>query len=233
MSGVMSEQQSILVAVDPPSSLPDLTPVLALALGTRWKIDLVHALAIAAPASPETIGEQTRQDREEAETALAAQTRSLADAPIDVETHVLIGPPVDVILTASKTLNSALIVVVGHKHDVDGRTALGTFTSALLKVADRPVLVLPAGSVANQPGFVAAVDRLIELIDREEKATEQAELADLRKAAAAQLQEPASEQSSKHLGTRLVDALHKLETSHPTLTSAINDVSYHLSGMGI
>ncbi|MGH1488931.1 MAG: DUF4404 family protein [Acidimicrobiales bacterium] len=231
----MTKQQSILVAVDPPSSLPDLTPVLALALAGGFKLDLVHAVGTTTPivAAPEVELEadaaKTTLERQ-AESLADSATGSGADSAVDLETHVLIGPPVDVILATAQMLNSAMIVVVGHKHDVGSRTVLGSFTSALLKVADRPVLVLPAGAVAAQPGFVGAVDRLIELIDREEKATE---LAELRNAASAQLQEPASEQRSKHLGSRLIDALHKLETSHPTLTSAINDVSHHLSGMGI
>ncbi len=240
--GAMTEQRSILVAVDPPTALPDLTPVLALALGVSWKIDLVHAV----PAQPQStsgaivpVRDQFERDRSaldaqpgvtEARIALAAQAEQLADGVVDVEAHVLVGPPVDVVLTSAQMLNSALIVVVGHRRQTEDRTLLGSFTSALLKVTDRPVLVLPAGAAGTQPGFVAAVDRLIELIDRDERPNE---LVGLREAATAQLQQPASEERSRHLGQRLVDALHRAETSHPNLTRAINDVSYHLSGMGI
>ncbi len=226
----MSDEQSILIAVDPPSSLPDLAPVLALALGTGWKIHLVNAVAVGVEAD----GPAAENEIEEAQTALTAQATTLAaSAPVDVDARVMAGPPVDVVLTMSNTLDSALIVVVGRKRDIGGRPALGSFTSALLKVADRPVLVLPAGSAGNQLGFVAAVDRLIELIDREQASEPRSELGDLREAATAQLQQPDSEQRSRHLGQRLVDTLHRLETSHPHLTRAINDVSYHLSGMGI
>ena len=240
-------RQSILVAVDPPSSLPDMTPVLALAIGPGWTVDLVHAVTADMRLDPEELraipeqiseggfpgndqGSETDEALATAYRELAAQAGVLGNERIHVEAHVLVGPAVDVIITAAQMLNSAMIVVAGHRRAIDSRTVLGSFTLALLKVADRPVLVLPAGETYQQPGFVASVDRLIELIDREDDETR---LGELRQAAATQLQQPASHQSTRHLGDRLLDALHQFETSHPTITSAINDVSYYLSGMGI
>lgn len=238
----MTTPQCVLVAVDPPASVPDLETVLDMARGAGWRISLVHAVTadrrsgigagtpiqdqFGEPQPPESLGEAGAA----AMDALVAMADGLADRQVEVDTHVLTGPPVDVVLTAAQMLNAAIIVVAGHRHELDDRTVLGSFTSSLLKVAERPVLVIPAGATKAEPGFVAAVDRLIEIIDRDEQAPE---LAELRDAATAQLKQPKSEQSSRHLGERLLDALHRFETSHPTLTSAINDVSYYLSGMGI
>lgn len=238
----MTAPQCVLVAVDPPASVPDLAPVVELVRGTGWRICLIHALTAERPSdtgSGSPIEDQLLGSRssdalgeagEAAMDALAAVADGLAGNGVEVDTHVLMGPPVDVVLTAAQMLNAAMIVVAGHRHQLDDRTLLGSFTSSLLKVAERPVLVIPAGAARTDPGFVAAVDRLIEIIDRDEQAPE---LTELREAATAQLKQPDSEQTSRHLGDRLRDALHRFETSHPTLTSAINDVSYYLSGMGI
>lgn len=238
----MTKPPCVLVAVDPPASVPELEPVLDLARATGWTVSLVHA--VTADRRSVGDGATTIQDQlgqtdtsqplseaaEAASAALAAVAEGLADQQVEVETHVLSGPAVDVVLTAAQMLNAALIVVAGHRHDLDDRTLLGSFTSSLLKVADRPVLVIPAGPAKTDPGFVAAVDRLIEIIDRDEQA---AELAELRLAATEKLKEPASDQTSERLVDRLRDTLHQFETSHPRLTTAINDVSYYLSGMGI
>lgn len=214
------DRPSILVAVDPPGSAPESAAIDTLALATGWPLDLVHAAAPdTEPAEVEAIGR-----------VLAEHAEAFSERGIEAEGHVLVGPPVDVVITAAETLGAAMIVVVGHRHDVGRRTVLGSFASALLKVADRPVLVLPAGPAHSQPGFVAAVDRLIELIDRDVGADG---LSELREAAEAQLEAPSSEAARRHLGQRLVDALHRFETDHPNLTAAINDVSYYLSGMGI
>lgn len=241
-SNAATTTESVLVAVDLESPPEDLSPLLSMAAAAGWTVDLAYGLP--APAGdynpgPPTVDHQLDQDMDTdwlgavrpAHNRAVEQLESMAAAlgpdSVPMRTHVLHGPPVDALLTAADRLGAAMIVVVGHRTARPG--PLGSLITALLKVTDRPVLVLPTGEVGMAPGFVAAVDRLVQLIDREDDA----DLADLRVVAEAQLSDPASEKKRTNLGRQLVDALHRFETTHPDLTRAINDVSHHLSGMGI
>lgn len=220
---------SILVAVDPPSPAPPTSVIETLALATGWPLILVNAV-------PEN---STAEQIDEIDRRLIGSAEAFAEHGIDTRTATLVGPPVDVILAEAEAVQAAVIVMIARRHDLHGRPMLDSVTSALLKVVDRPVLVLPSGPGPARPGFVAAVDRLVDLIDRtggdqpdSERADEFEQLAELRQAALDRL--PAeSEPDRSRLDQRLRDALHRFETDHPTLTAAINDVAYHLSGLGI
>ena len=213
----IGELPSIVVAVDPPSPAPPTTVLKTLALATGWPVVLIHA--VPPGSSTEAV--------EDARRRLATSAATFVEDGVYARSSVLVGPPVDVILAEAETDRASLIVMVGRRHDVDGRPLLDSVTSALLKVVDRPVLVIPSGPGPARPGFVAAVDRLVDLIDREDVDR----LAELREVALDRLPEHADD--DRRLNRRLRDALHRFETDHPTLTAAINDVSYHLSGMGI
>jgi nucleotide-binding universal stress UspA family protein len=237
----MKTEPTILIAVDFPMTAVGFEPVFDLAKATGWPVNLLHA---AAP-EPAFLGyddeggvydkERRGSELTDEHEQLAANAASFAAAGIQTEAHVVVGPTVEVILDKAKEWNAAQIVVVGHKHNVAHRLALGSVASALLKVSPIPVLVLPTSIPTTEPGFTAAVDRLIDLIDRGDQPSE---LGELRQAAEAQLEEPSSAARRTHLlhqlrGDGLRESLRHFETDHPSLTRAINDVSYYLSGMGI
>ncbi len=216
---------SIVVAVDPPDSVPDSLALDTLALATGWPVVLVNAMANGTD----------RHGLERVERELAGAASRFRQRGIEAEARAVIGPPVDVIVSAAEASRAGYIVVVGRRHHVDGRVSLGSVTSTLLKVVDRPVLVLPAGPGPDQPGFTAAIERLIELLDRlpDDDSGSGENRAELRRAVAAQLPPSSSEADRRRLNRRLLDHLHRFETEHPSLTQAINDVAYFLSGMGI
>ena len=221
-----SEQPAILVAVDPPSPAPPTPVIETLALATGWPLVLVNA----APQ------DSTVDEIAEIERRLDESAQTFAEHGIDTRSTTFVGPPVDVILAEAEAVQAAVIVMVARRHDLDGRPMLDSVTSALLKVAERPVLVLPSGPGPARPGFVAAVERLIDLVERTDTARvdELDSLSQLREAALDRLPEPESESEERgRLDQRLLDALHQFETDHPSLTTAINDVAHHLSGLGI
>ena len=176
-----------------------------------------------------------RADVETVERQLAASAAALVERGIEAESRVLAGPPVDVIVATAESVDAGLIVVVGRRHEIDGRIVMGSVTSSLLKVTDRPVLVLPAGAGPSRPGFTAAVERLLDLIDRPADGNDPDDESrdELRRAATARLPPPPTEAARRRLDQRLRDALHRFETDHPSLTQAIDDVAHHLSAMGI
>lgn len=220
---------SILVAVDPPSPAPPTTVIETLALATGWPLMLVNA----APQ------DSTSAEIDDIGRRLNDSARTFAERGINARATTLVGPPVDVILAEAEAVQAAVIVMVARRHDLDGRPMLDSVTSALLKVVDRPVLVLPSGPGPARPGFVAAVERLLDLIERTDsepagadRADALDQLADLREAALGRL--PDSESTDRgRLDRRLLDALHQFETDHPSLTAAVNDVAHYLSAMGI
>lgn len=231
----MTAERSILVAVDLPPERADFGPVFELATATGWSVHILHA---AAP-EPAFVGydasggihDSYQRDRELAHEydQLTEHVALFASEGIKATAHVEIGQTVELILSKADEWNAAFVVVVGHKHNVAHRLVLGSVASTLLKVARQPVLVLPAPEAPDDEA-IPSVDRLIEVIDREDS---DAELVGLREAAEAHLASPSSEEGRQHLGGRLVDALQGFELSHPSITRAINDVSYYLSGLGI
>ena len=229
----MNNRQSLLVALDLTTTLADLGPVLRLARATQWPVYLLHA---AAPEpsflgydAPGGVYDDRRRSAElnEERANLANLRTYFTREGLEAESHIIVGPTIEVILSQADTWDAAMIVVVGRSHNVVRRVVLGSVAATLLKVATRPVLVLP-GSNEENTGFSTAVDRLISVIDRDD-----ADLADLREAAESQLAEPESTEQQVVLGGRLREALSRFETDHPSLTRAINDVGYYLSGTGV
>ena len=232
--GPMSDVRSILFAIDDPR-LIDVAPVVDLALATGWPLRLLH-VAPAPTAGPATssdpeagagvgVDESTTRDR------FDPLVGGLLAEGIDAELTVAVGPVIEVILHRADEWNAAMIAVGGSRHQAANRLVLASTTSALLKVAGRPVLVVPSDHGEAQPdeGFRSSLERLIDRIDREEGAG----MAELRQAADDQLAEPSSTAQGRRLFQRLTDSVERFETDHPSLVRAINDVSYYLSGMGI
>ncbi len=226
-------QPSILVAVDLPIDISQLDPATELARAAGWSIHLLHVMgphvtpALDSAAEPSLLGEESEQ----VET-VAIQLRQ---SNLEVLTHTIAGPTVEVILEQAAAQKSKLIAIVGHKHHLAHRITLGSVESTLLKVADCPVLVLPARddqTVSTIPidGLGTATDRLIEILERTQT---DGEFEDLRTAALAQRDEPGSEEKRAKFSTRLQETVGRFESDHPSITRAVNDVAYYLSGLGL
>jgi nucleotide-binding universal stress UspA family protein/predicted transcriptional regulator len=234
---------SLLIAVDLPASYSEVAAAVDFARDAGWSVDLVYATApepgfvgyVEPEGSPLSTFRQAVRDQEEQQLSDLAEV--FAKAEIDCRTHYLEGPIVETILACADETNARLIAIVGHKHNMAHRLILGSVTSTLLKASSRPVLVLPVEPRTNKDddGMTSAVNRLVDVIDRSEKtvpepATEQ--FVDLRGAAEAWLDDPDEGQDPEKVGV-LASALRQFETDHPSLTRAVNDVAYYLSGLGI
>jgi len=78
----------------------------------------------------------------------------------------------------------------------------------------------------SRPGYDQAVDRLVAILD--EATDEQHRLAEIRREAHGVKRGDSPEQRG-----RLAAAIERFETDHPTLSKAIGDVAYYLSGSGV
>lgn len=228
----MTRRPSILIGFDEQTSMDELDPVVEMVKATGWK---VHLLYVTAPdlADVEGVGDGSEASDEPAER-LAACVDRLLDDGIDAEPHVIDGPVIETILGCADEWQAETIVVVGRTHPVGDRAALGSTASALLRIADRPVLVIPAVAVADrgllaEQGYRSSLEQLVELLER----TGAENRAELRAALDEGLSEPVAPDRQPHLGRRLKKALEQFETDHPSLIRVVNDVSYYLSGMGI
>lgn len=232
----------VLVAVDLPVDENQLSPLLLLGQQANWRVHLLHAPA----PEPDFVGysgpdQQHERQRYQSElTRLQAELTQTAkvftDVGMETVVHLTPGPVVDTILAAAAETNAELIAIIGHKHNVAHRLLLGSVASTILKAARQPVLVLPTETAEpDHPGVETAVDRLLEVIDRPAPGLDSDlgnELLQLREAAANLRDEPEDESQERRRNS-LLDALHRFETEHPSLTRAINDVAYYLSGTGI
>jgi len=239
----MASQNSFVLAVDLPVTPNEVVAAVELAQDTGWHVDIVFASApepsfvgyVEPEGSPlATFREAVKEQEEDQLTEIAA---AFTEAGVECETHHKEGPIVETILGCAQATNARMIGIVGHKHNLAHRLILGSVTSTLLKVSTVPVLVLPVEPLTEKDsdGMTGAVNRLVDVIDRSEldeaeKPTDQ--LVDLRGAAEAWLEDPEQDQEAGKEG-RLAAALTKFETDHPSLTRAINDVAYYLSGLGI
>lgn len=180
------------------------------------------------------------------QTVTDAVARVMAENEGDPD--VASGPEVEVRIEP-RDPRAALRAIVGEEGDllvigsrgVSGlaHLILGSVASALVHHPTAPTIMVPA---SNRPpvvheaekamdeglgGYWKAVEHLVEVLDGNDQA------ATLRLAAVEEL-DGRDKHGAKHRpGQRLRDLLHRFETEHPDLTRAINDVSHHLSGMGI
>ncbi|MDH3678958.1 MAG: DUF4404 family protein [Acidimicrobiia bacterium] len=233
----MTGPGGVLVAVDHTTDWPELEPVVMLAAASGWQVELLHVAtpepAHEGPALAPSVGDDDRQRELEARRQqLDEYARRFDELGITATPHLAKGPTIELILSEADRLDAAMIVVVGRRHPAAHRLVLGSTASALLRTASRPVLVVPTVVVtpgSEEVGFRSSLEQLIEVIDRERSQ----DLDELREAADQQLVQPGSDRARRNLGHRLVDAVERFETDHPSLIRAINDVSYYLSGMGI
>ncbi len=214
----------MLVALDIPADPAALQLVVDLAAPGGWKVLLLHVTAPAtgnAPSLPESDGT----------TGLDGVRDWFAEQGVSAQAQIIDGPIIDTVLRTARSIDAAMIVLVATQRRRANKPTLGSVSGALLKVTERPVLVLPTSVAADDgAGFSAALDRLIGVIDHDESPTE---FGDLRSAAEHQLEDPSSDDGRENLGQRLRQSLEQFETDHPSFTRAVNDVAYYLSGLGI
>lgn len=239
----MTTAHSLLIAVDLPTSDDEVATAVDFARDTGWSVDLAYATApepsfvgyVEPEGSPLSTFRQAIRDQEEQQLSDLAE--SFAKAGIECRTRYREGPIVETILAFADETDARLIAIVGHKHNMAHRLLLGSVTSTLLKASPRPVLVLPVEPLTDKDsdGMTSAVNRLVDVIDRNEKTVPQQadeQLVDLRGAAEAWLDDTEEDDDLENEGV-LAAALRRFETDHPSLTRAVNDVAYYLSGLGI
>lgn len=237
----MTTAHSLLIAVDLPVSVNELTAAVDFANDTGWSVDVIYASApepsfvgyVEPEGSPLSTFRLAIKGQEEEQ--LAALAEVFSEAGIQCRTHYVEGPIVETILDCAEATDARIIAVVGHKHNLAHRLILGSVTTTLLKASNRPVLVLPVEPLTDKDsdGMTSAVNRLVDVINRDDPAVgEQTsdQLVDLRGAAEAWLGDREEDEDKEGL---LAAALTRFQTDHPSLTRAINDVAYYLSGMGI
>jgi nucleotide-binding universal stress UspA family protein len=145
----MPERPSILAALEVPAQAEALRPIIELARATGW---IVHLLHVAAP-EPSFVGydppggvyDRSRREHELGDEfrALSELATVLDEAGVTAEPHVIVGSTTEVILGAAEAWHSALIAVVGRRHSLAHRIAVGSVASDLLKRSPLPVMVLP------------------------------------------------------------------------------------------
>ncbi|OFW13409.1 MAG: hypothetical protein A3H29_16795 [Acidobacteria bacterium RIFCSPLOWO2_02_FULL_67_21] len=127
----------------------------------------LHVLHAEDPLMAEAArqgGIDLRADTEEELGRFIASTPSAAAlAPAK---HVAIGPPVDVILSAARTLGADLIVVGSHGMSGAERLVFGSTTEGILRNAGVSVLVTPsAWAAAGAGGDLTGAGPLIAAVD--------------------------------------------------------------------
>lgn len=157
----------IMVATD----FSDLAGI-AVAAGVRLagschaqELHLVHVVGTSAASSvfpysvPDAqLAEAFQQSSERAEGRLAAIQPDLPG--VDVQRHLRLGLPAREVAKLAEELDVDLIVVASHGYGALGRTFLGSVSSALIRAADCPVLVVGEGREGARPfsSVMAAVD---------------------------------------------------------------------------
>lgn len=122
---------------------------LARALDTS--LTIVH-VAAGEPAlagyDKDEIATYTRDDRagelRDEHTKLADLAATVADAGLAVEPLLIMGDTVDRLLHQAQHQDAQLIVAGSHGHGGMHHLLLGSISEALIRHADRPVLIIPA-----------------------------------------------------------------------------------------
>jgi nucleotide-binding universal stress UspA family protein len=166
-------RQPLLVPLDGSDHAEAALPWAAHLARTRdWQLQLVQAARLPTPPSAGMLGEEMSpglyQEILSAETEGATEyltgvrQRLLGDVA-DVETHVRVGAPDEVILDLADELGAAAIVMASHVHSGLMRVLLGSVTERIVHHATIPVLVVRAAP--DKPAPVPALDRVLVPLD--------------------------------------------------------------------
>ncbi len=227
----------LLLAIDLDATVGDARSVaeFALAAGTEVEVLVVLAPDLGTfgfrPIEQSDAEPPPSFDRTAANATLTSMTTALEALGIVARSRLVSGPTVETIIERADEIDALAIAIIDRQHGLRHRLLMGSVGQSLLKHSHRPVLVVPAAAIGDtETGLLAAIDRMIHVIDRPEVG---GDLADLRSAAEAHRNDPESEANRHQLLDRLRDPAHRFETDHPSLVRAINDVAYYLSGMGL
>jgi nucleotide-binding universal stress UspA family protein len=128
---------------------------LAQRFGAGGKV--VHVLPHRAIQRLLTPGESVAYDYRlvEAEQQLIAATQEwlaaqLSQAPNELESAVLVGEPAEGILAEARETGSHLLIIGRERKSRTQRFLLGSVASAVTRVANCPVLVIPGGTAADR-----------------------------------------------------------------------------------
>lgn len=92
------------------------------------------------PSSVEDADAAARQER------LHTLAIQFSDRGVAIETEVVVGLPVDEILTKSQLLKPRLILMASHGHGALYHLFTGSVVTGVLKKSEVPVVVVPVGS---------------------------------------------------------------------------------------
>ena len=114
------------------------------------------AISVGAPALPQRY---FQEEAAEIAARMRATLASLSDGELKFTVDVLDGPSVQAIVEKAREVNARMIVAGTGRHDAVGRFVYGERAVQIVRMADRPVLVVPreahGGSFMN---VVVAVD---------------------------------------------------------------------------
>ncbi len=140
----------LLVATDfSPQTRKVLDVAKRLALALDASLCVLHVAAPEPAFKTYTAGE--RQDRDETAAEYRQEHRlvqeaagAMRDAGIEARALMVQGPPAKVIVGEADKLDADLIILGSHGFGAVFKMLLGSVSSAVLKKADRPVLIVPA-----------------------------------------------------------------------------------------
>ena len=114
-------------------------------LAHRGAVVVVHAYGASAPEATTHWQELLREDAADRSAALLRQIPHQVQDIAAVESRSVAGAPLEALIEAAADADADAIVV-GSRGLGEAGELLGSVSSALLRAADRPVLVVPAGA---------------------------------------------------------------------------------------
>ncbi|MFP5363009.1 MAG: universal stress protein [Thermoleophilia bacterium] len=115
--------------------------------GAGGTVFVVHAFELPGELLGFPNYDRLLEERQRQGQALLAEVEADAD-PRQLETELVGGPPAEAIARVAR-VRGADEIVVGARGVSRARALLGSVSSELLHVADRPVVVIPAASIAE------------------------------------------------------------------------------------
>ncbi len=117
------------------------------AVGLR-EIILIHVLQ-----HPKDLAEAGAERVREAQAKLARLAQEIQHPGLSVRALVEAGNPAQVIVNAARRENVSFIYTGAHGRGLMDRLALGSVSDAVLKLADRPVLILQCRTIRRDDGY--------------------------------------------------------------------------------
>jgi nucleotide-binding universal stress UspA family protein len=143
--------QNILVPIDFSDVSKDmLEQAAALARAFPASLTLVHVAApdpdfVGYDVGPKHVREYRADELRGEHRELQAAAEALREQGIEARALLIQGPTVEMVLKEAKKLAADAIVIGSHGHGAVHRLLLGSVSEGVLRGAECPVLVVPAG----------------------------------------------------------------------------------------